>query len=226
MAEMILPVRRYNVDPSMTLTLDPSHTALMLIDCDGARDDARLGVIRSAIAPTLRAARQIGLRVVYVHDSAYGTGGPHDVTRSLVDVEEVPPADRPHWKPKQPTYDPSIAPRPDEPELPKSRQSGFEGTHVDYYLKTWGVDTIVTVGFWLKCCLFLTCIEARWRNYRVIMLRDCTCPPQASEYPDTLDPNNEQGGWMRFVFIRMFETLIGYTSTAGEFAAACRDVSR
>ena len=225
MTQIILPVRRYDFDPSMTLALDPSRTALLLVDVDGEHCEERQAVVRDAIGPALEVARQMGLRVLYTHESAAGTGGPGDVTRDLIPPAELAPPGPTHWKPKQPTYDPSVAPRPDEPELPKSRQDGFDGTRTDYYLKTWNVDTIIAVGFWLKCCLFLTCLGARWHNYRVILLRDCTCPPGLMEYPDTLDPDNAEGGWMRFVFVRMFETLVGYTSTSGQFIAACHDAS-
>lgn len=46
------------------------------------------------------------------------------------------------------------------------------------------------------------------------MLRDCT---NSTEFPDTVDPSNPEGGWLRFVFLRMYETDIGYTSTSSEF---------
>ena len=220
MGDVSLPVRRHDHTPSLTLDFDPSRAALVLVDCDGDLHPARRTVVRQAIAPVLEAARLGGVRVLFLHQSAYGTGGPRDVTRGLVGIDPAAPADPSDWKPSQPRYDPAIAPRFDEPDLPKFRQDGFNGSHADYYLRSWNVDTIIAVGFWLKCCLFLTCHGARWRNYRVVLLRDCTCPPGAGEDPDTLDPGNPEGGWMRFVFLRVFETVIGYTSTSAEFIAA------
>src|SRR5262249_6504569 len=64
------------------------------------------------------------------------------------------------------------------------------------------------------------CMGARHHNYRVILLRDCTTPPGSGEFADTLDTANPEGGWMRFVFLRQFETNIGYTSTSSEFTRA------
>ena len=221
MCQIILPVRKYEGERPPTLTLDLSRTALVLVDCDTARDEARQTVLRTAVAPVLRAAREARMRVVHLHQSAYGAGGPDDVTRRLLGHKvHTTPDD---WRPTEPSYDPLIAPQPDEPDLPKCREDGFSGTHIDYYLRTWNVDSIVAVGFRLKCCLVQTCQGARRKNYRVVMLRDCTCPPGAGEYPDTLDAENPEGGWMRFVFLRMFETLIGYTATSADFIAACGD---
>lgn len=57
---------------------------------------------------------------------------------------------------------------------------------------------------------------------RVVLLRDCTRPPGTKEFIDTLDPDNPEGGWVRFVFLRIFETNRGYTSTLAELTAACR----
>ena len=50
------------------------------------------------------------------------------------------------------------------------------------------------VGFSLKSCLLNTCIGAEEHSFRVIVLRDCVCPPGAKEYPDTLDAGNPEGG--------------------------------
>jgi hypothetical protein len=66
-------------------------------------------------------------------------------------------------------------------------------------------------------------LGARDRNYRVIMLRDCTTPPGVHEYADTRDATHPEAGWMRAVFVRQYETNIGFTSTATEFVAAARD---
>ena len=59
------------------------------------------------------------------------------------------------------------------------------------------------------------------RNDRVVLPRDCADSPGAKAFPDTADPANPEGGWLRFAVLRIFETNEGYTSTAGEFVRAC-----
>jgi len=61
-------------------------------------------------------------------------------------------------------------------------------------------------------------------NYRVIVLRDGVCPPGTKEYPDTLDSANPEGGWMRFVMLRLIETNIGYTTPTAEFLSAGAEI--
>jgi hypothetical protein len=48
------------------------------------------------------------------------------------------------------------------------------------------------------------------------MLRDGTF---SAEYADTVDASLPEGGWVRKIMMRNFEHVIGYTSTAAEFAA-------
>ena len=108
-----------------------------------------------------------------------------------------------------------------EPEFQKAERNGFRDTFADQWLKTWGIDTLIAAGFSLRSCLYHTCIGALEHNDRVVLLRDCTDPPGTKEFPDTLDPANPEGGWLRFAVRRIVETNEGYTSTAGEFVEAC-----
>ncbi|CAG7637119.1 isochorismatase family cysteine hydrolase [Paenibacillus allorhizosphaerae] len=203
-----LPVRKYKVDPGLQIEWTPQKTAFLLVDCD--ESSGNRSVVENPICHSLRLARSLGMPIVYLYNAIQGVGGPHDVTRRIHGLHELDNS----WKPLNPSYNPLIAPLPVEAVIPKSGKDGFHGTVLDYYLKTWEVDTIIAVGFHLKSCLFHTCMSARHHNYRVILLRDCT---DSFEFPDTTDPHNVEGGWMRFVFLRLFETDIGYTSTSTEF---------
>jgi len=131
----------------------------------------------------------------------------------------------PQWTGAIPTYHAAIAPAADEADFPKSSKDGFQSTNADYYLRSWGITTLLAVGFALRSCLYHTCMGARQHNYRVILLRDCTTPPGEGEFPDTRDPTNPEGGWMRFVFLRQFETSIGYTATGQDFVMGCRAIA-
>jgi nicotinamidase-related amidase len=102
---------------------------------------------------------------------------------------------------------------------PKWIWSGFHDTFLDQHLRSHAIRTLIVVGYNQRACLHYTCSEAVGRNYRVILLRDCTA---ANEQPDTVDTSLPEGGWIGRITLRNFEHLIGYTSTRDEFAAACR----
>lgn len=222
MPQVTLPVRFYGSDHA-TITLDLQTTAVMVVDANGAQSHP---VLTEAIAPVLQSARAIGMRVFYFHEDGYGTGGPADITRELHGARHGHSLDSmffepPQWTGALPIYHPAIAPAPDEADFPKSSKDGFQTSNADYYLRSWGITTLLAMGFALRSCLYHTCMGARHHNYRVILLRDCTTPPGDGEFPDTRDPTNPEGGWMRFVFLRQFETNIGYTATGSDFVAQC-----
>jgi len=82
------------------------------------------------------------------------------------------------------------------------------------------------VGYSRRACLHYTCAEAVGRNYRVILLRDCSNAPGEIEMPDTLDDSLPEGGWINRITLRNFEHLIGYTSTAAEFIQSCENLKQ
>lgn len=209
--EMSLPVRRYKADPQLALHIVPKSTAFLLVDCDESSADNK--IVEYQIAAALKIARQSGMKIVYLYNVISGVGGPNDVTTRIHGLDNLENS----WRPVTPKFNKRIQPLAGESVIPKSHKDGFNGTVLDYYLKTWNIDTIIAVGFSIKSCLFHTCMGARHHNYRVIMLRDCT---NTGEFPDTLDSGNPEGGWMKFVFVRIYETDIGYTSTSHELDEA------
>jgi nicotinamidase-related amidase len=218
-----LPVRFHDHQQRhTTLSLLADRTAFAIVDCYGDCGPEHNLVVERQIAPALAVARRIGMKIIYFHNAPGGEGGPGNVSRELHGTrhgrERLGPRG---WKPIQPDYAPSIAPRDDEPEFQKAQRNGFQDTFVEQYLRTWGIDTLVVVGFSLRSCLYHTVHGAVEHNYRAIVLRDCTCPAGTKEFPDTLDPANPEGGWVRFVLQRMIETNEGYTATSAEFVRAC-----
>jgi hypothetical protein len=137
MATAPLPVRFEGSSPGASLTLDPSRTAFMVVDCDGDLGAARNAVVEERIAPALRAARGDGMRVFYFYEASYGVGGPLDVANTLRHAWSKPPLAPPGWKPAPRPYRACIVPREDEPELPKDNRDGFAGVHADRFLKSW-----------------------------------------------------------------------------------------
>jgi ureidoacrylate peracid hydrolase len=109
-----------------------------------------------------------------------------------------------------------IAPEEDDYLIKKQHYSGFYETHLESLLKELGARNLVTVGFDSRICLGTTVIDALYRNYRVIVLRDSV---RTTEYVET----REQGlaNWMA---IRFIESSVGYTSTSAAFIRACEKV--
>lgn len=205
-----LSVRKYKASPNLKIELDPAKTAFLLVDCDNS--SAHTHIVEKEIYTSLEAARRLGFKIIYLYNAINGgVGGPEDVTTKIHGIDYLENS----FKLLTPVFHRLIEPLPAEVVIPKSHKDGFNGTVLDYYLKSWSIDTIITVGFHLKSCLYQTCLSARHHNYRVIMLRDCT---DSFEFPDTKDANNPEGGWFRYVFIRLYETDIGYTSTSSDLA--------
>ena len=204
------------------LRLEAARTAFLVVDSDCGEGNP---YVEEGIAPALKAARQAGLRVVFVHNDFSLSDEPGSIKRELhgtrwgnAEAADRPPPAR---KPVQPIYSPSIAPLEHEPDFPKREWSGFHETHLDYHLRCYDIKNLVAVGFSQRACLYQTLAGAVEHNYRVVMLRDCT---QSAEYPDTVDESLPEGGWLRKVMLRNFEHIVGYTSTSAEFAEACRNL--
>jgi nicotinamidase-related amidase len=179
-----------------------------------APGDTKGEIIRNQIIPAKAAAKQAGLRVAYVTNYlspalSEGTEWRNMSIRTCgADVLQ-------EWRPPTPILEhmASIAPAPDEPLIRKQYYSGFFETHLDSLLRGWNIRNIVAVGFDSRICLATTVIDAMYRNYRVIVLRDAT---STSEFPDTAE-----GSWANELAIRFIEANVGYTVTTEEFIAAC-----
>ncbi|HEY63295.1 MAG TPA: cysteine hydrolase [Caldilineae bacterium] len=221
------------------LTLDPSATALLLVDVyNGIQDDEdiedlsgtlgdlwRQTVRRIAIA--LGAARDCGLPVVYAINSAprialersefgrhfqrsWGRDFNHAFREGGVDPREYHGG-----RPTPLTFPAELEPRPGDYYIRKHVYSAFFDTRLDTLLRNLGINTLVAAGFWADICMLATALDAFYRNYRVIWLRDGTLGGNRDEGPKAALQATD---WT----IRLFENAIGYTATTEDFAAACR----
>jgi ureidoacrylate peracid hydrolase len=102
-----------------------------------------------------------------------------------------------------------IAPRPSDHVVPKLQASGFFETPLDSLLRGLGIRNLIVVGFDARICLGMTVMDALNRNYRVVVLRDCT---STMEYPETA-----AGRWAYFVAVRQIESDVGYTATSNDW---------
>lgn len=226
-----LPVRFTADTPSMhdfsVLHINVEKTAVLVVDVDGDCGPACNRVVDEVLAPMLLAVRTAGMRIMYAYnDPRDGPDGPRSVYEELHFRRRgrIPPKRLP-WHPSQPTWAPSIAPRPGDAQIAKCSQSAFRNTYLDRYLRAWDIDTILAAGFSFKSCLFYTIVGAFEHNYRVVLLRDGTDPEGANEFDDTVAADRPEGGWVRLVLTRLIEDHLGYSSTCEELQAACQHMS-
>ncbi len=214
----------------LELALD--QTALLLVDVYGAGfddngDHAALEgiyrpdpvvreIVRERIRPVKDAARGVGLPTVYLTNHLSPGLNEGNEWRNMsrrtcnVDVLEA-------WRPPTPILEYSKIIAPDEEDIVVSKQmfSGFFETNLDSVLRNRRIRNLVVTGFDSRICLGSTVNDALFRNYRVIVLRDCV---RTFEFPETRD-----GEWANFIAIRHIESNVGYTATAREFIDACQE---
>lgn len=244
MKTLRLPARFYDMLPmgsqrgetSVTLELPVAETAFFAIDVygkgysDGESRPAReplwfpgsfeleRDIMRNRIAPALEAARGAGMHVVYANNSNPLVRGDLSEfgailrrTHGLTDQER--------WRTDRPEefeFSACVAPQPGDHVSPKLFYSGFHGTHTDTLLRNLGVRNLVAVGFATNACVHTTLTEAMYRNYRVILLRDCTAGMECDDtYRDMA---------LTRAFVRFIETHVGYTATSEGFLHAAKEV--
>ena len=242
---MKLPSRYYRMYPinrpagyqHEDLALDPTRTAFVLVDVygKGYDEDGDVGnqpdygatqvrdnreTVVDRIKPALDATRRAGIEIVYVTNYLSPGLTEKSTWRELmirmrgVDVLEA-------WK--QPSDLPGIlrcriAPNSSDHLVRKQMFSGFFETHLYSLLRSLDIRDLVLVGFDSRVCLRTTAIDAMYRNYRVITLRDCI---GTYEYEET-----HEGRWASFIALRELETFCGYTSTANDWMIACAKSQR
>jgi len=234
MAAIEIPIRYYKDHPEVydygyeDMELKFEQCAFLVVDVDGTAPNP---TTENFIAPALAAAREVGMLVCYVHNDLRLVADPGNIvgevwgrTKSAHGGNGIAGwAESEDFKPQ---YLDCVAPRQGERNFPKWIWSGFHDTFLDQHLRSHGIRTLITVGYSRRACLHYTCAEAVGRNYRVILLRDCSNAPGEIEMPDTLDDSLPEGGWINRITLRNFEHLIGYTSTAAEFIQSCENLKR
>ncbi|MCL6430198.1 MAG: cysteine hydrolase [Anaerolineae bacterium] len=227
---------------SEMLRLPAARTALLLVDVyynDQERGDwgdpadpfvAHFQRLEDCIALSLEVARQAGLSVLYAMNSAprialersafgahfarsWSTDGVPDAfirafAEGGVDNREYCGGRNGPLK-----VPPRLAPREGEPYIRKHVYSAFFDSRLDTALRNLGVSALVCAGLWANVCMAATALDALYRNYTVIWLRDGTLAGESGEGVVTLDNTARWIAW--------FEEVIGYTVTSAEFALAC-----
>ena len=97
---------------------------------------------------------------------------------------------------------PELAPRDGDIVVAKHRYSGFFETELDAILRDRGIDSLIFTACTTSVCVDSTLRDAFYRDYRCLLLRDCTGEPIGSE----LARSNHEASLL------VIETLFGWVS--------------
>jgi nicotinamidase-related amidase len=150
--------------------LDPAKTALVVVDMqnDFVKEGGTLlvpdaeGTIPN-IKSLLGLARESRMKVVFTQDT-HTDGDPEweiwpeharEGTWGWQIVDE-------------------LSPKEDETVIRKVRYDAFYATHLDHFLRLWGVDTLLICGTVANICVHYTAASAALRWYDVVIPKDAT----------------------------------------------------
>jgi ureidoacrylate peracid hydrolase len=219
------------------ILLDIAKTALIVVDMQndfgspgGIFDRAGIDLspIRKAIAPTqkvLASARSAGIKVIYLKMgfrpdlSDLGAEDSPNRVRHLhfgVGQESISPDGRPSRFLIRDTWNTDIitelAPQPGDIVLYKHRFSGFYETQLDSILRDLHIRNLVFTGCTTSICVDSTIRDAMFRDYRCVLLADCTGEPIGG----TLARTNHDASLLTI------QTLLGWVSSSQQFISALK----
>jgi ureidoacrylate peracid hydrolase len=169
------------------------------------------------IKPALEAARRIRLPIIYVNNANQMVAAQYSEFASvLVRTHGLPVEERWEADPVEFCFSKLVAPGPGEYLVRKQMYSGFFETCLESLLRNLRIKNLVVVGFAANACLQGTLNDALYRNYRIVLLRDCTA---AMEYHDTIAEQTIT----RYV-VRYVEAFLGYTATSTDFVRGCEAI--
>lgn len=217
------------------ISIDPARTAVIVVDMQndfGAEGGmfARAGIdiapIRNVIGPTQRvlsAARKAGMNVVYLKmafrpdlSDAGGPDSPNWIKHRPLRVGES--VDAPNGGQGrilvQGTWNTEILeelkPQAGDIVVSKHRYSGFYGTDLDAILRRLGIEYLVFTGCTTSVCVESTMRDAMFRDYRCLLLSDCTAEPIGAGLPRS---NHDAS-------LLVLQVLFGWVSESAEFTKA------
>jgi ureidoacrylate peracid hydrolase len=209
--------------------LDVTHAAVIVVDMQNdfgapggmfARAGIDISPIRAAVAPTasvLDAARQGGLPVVFLkmgfRPDLSDLGPDHATNRQrhvFLGVGET--VDAPDGRSSRvlvrDTWNTEIVdelePAPEDYIVYKHRFSGFFQTELEDVLRGLGVRDLIFTGCTTSICVESTIRDAMFRDFRCLLLEDCTAEPIGAAAGRT---NHEAS-------LLVIETLFGWVATS------------
>jgi len=103
-----------------------------------------------------------------------------------------------------------LTPRPGDVVVYKTRFSGFFATELDSILRGLGVTTLIVTGCTTSVCVESTIRDAMFRDYRCVLLSDCSAEPIGARLPRS---NHEAS-------LLVIEALFGWVSSSEALARA------
>jgi len=104
----------------------------------------------------------------------------------------------------------ALTPQPDDLIVSKHRYSGFYETDLDGLLRAAGIHTLIFTGATTSVCVESTLRDAFYRDYRCLLLSDCTAEPIGSQ----LSRSNHEASLL------VIETLFGWVADSPSLLAA------
>lgn len=217
------------------LALDLRHTAVLVVDMQNdfgsegglfARagiDIAPIQAVVDPIARVLTAARRARLPIIYLKmefrpdlSDLGGPDSPNAIKHRLFGVGQTvtaPDGSEGRFLIKG-TWNTEIveelSPQDGDIVISKQRFSGFYGTELDTILKTLGVKNLVFTGCTTSVCVESTLRDAAFRDYRCVLLADCTAEPIGADLPRS---NHD-------ATLLVTELLFGWVSNSASFLEA------
>jgi len=217
------------------ITIDTARTAALVVDMQndfGAkggmfdRAGIDISITRSAIEPTTKAlasVRRAGIPVVYLKHghrpdlSDLGApDSPHRIKHlpMAVGTTVTAPDGRASRVLIRDTWNTDILdevkPATGDTVIYKTRYSGFYGTDLDSVLRARDVKWLIVTGATTSVCVESTVRDAMFRDYRCILLADCTGEPIGHQFSRS---NHEAS-------LLTIQTLFGWVSSSAEVIRA------
>jgi nicotinamidase-related amidase len=181
------------------------------------------------IKPALLAARQLRLPIVYLNNSSprielmRSSFGRQELLVTDLRIDDLfaePDADGLEYQRGDDRFvsiSKLLAPEPGEYFIRKHVYSGFFETRLDSLLRNLGARWIIFLGFALDACLLATTLDALYRGYEVVVLRDCTLACDKPDEAATLTFTERMITWI--------EMMVGRTSTSQALIEAAKHLT-
>jgi ureidoacrylate peracid hydrolase len=217
------------------ISIDPARSAVIVVDMEndfaakgGMFDRAGVDIsgAQKAIAPiakVLAAARQSGLKIIYLKMgyrpdlSDLGASDSVNRIRHLkfgVGQKIQAPNGRESRLLIRDTWDtdivPELKPQPNDIVIYKTRFSGFYQTDLDAKLKKFGIKHLIVTGVTTSICVESTVRDAMFRDYLCVLLQDCMSEPIGHDLART----NHDASLLNT------EVLFGWVSSSDQFIIA------
>ncbi len=217
------------------ITIDTARTAVIVVDMQndfcskgGLFDRAGIDIsmVQKAVGPTrevLLAAREAGIKIVYLK-----MGFRPDLS-DLGDIDSPNRVRHLHFGVGQPSLAPDgrqgrflirdtwntdviaeLRPEAEDRVLYKHRFSGFYQTELDDILHRLGIKNLIFTGCTTSVCVDSTIRDAMFRDYRCLLLADCTGEPIG----EGLARSNHEASLLTI------QELFGWVSSSEQFVSA------